>query len=167
MTVDPTILLQGLGSTLDLIDKLWDPVGRLIRRLPDSTKRSEPSIVAKTEQDSLGQPVIVIRERGVEFATITAADLKSLDNNQRKLIKALEDDMQDAFDLWTTLYPQREASTDALVNAKVQKQLDRLAQRICQNLDRIFNVLLAMNKVLADHYTEFRSICSNFSSTPK
>ena len=148
---------------MDLIDKLWDPVGRLIRRLPDSSTPSEPSIKARTETDSSGNAVIVIRERGVEVSTITAADMKSLDDNQRKLIKALEDDMQEAFDLWTTLYPQREASTDALVNAKVQKQLDRLAQRICQNLDRIFSVLLTMNKVLADHYMEFRSICSNFA----
>ena len=68
--------------------------------------------------------------------------------------------MQRNYDLWTKVYPRRDQSPDAVVNAQIEAQLNDIAKKMCADLNQIFGYLSSIHKYLPDHYTHIQWVCS-------
>jgi len=153
--MDPITALGAVSTVLGIVDQVANQFDRFIHKKPEPATEKPHSVQAKRE----GNDIIVKRD-GRAIQKITAADIARLDDNSRKLIKALEDSMQAQFELWTIVYPQRENSPDPLRNAQVNAQLKGVAQKMCSDLQLIFHYLDSIGAQLEDHYSHIRFICS-------
>jgi hypothetical protein len=109
--------------------------------------------------------VIEVKREGKIVETITSTDLAKLDENSRKLIKALEDSMQKSYDIWVKVYPDRDDSTDKIHQAKTNIQLTEIAKEMCRDLSKIFQYLNSIGKHLEDHYSHVQFVCKEIEST--
>ncbi len=101
---------------------------------------------------------ISVRENGQEQFTKTAAELDKLDPQSRALTKTFEASMEHRFEIWQKVYAQRDASSDAMVNANLDQQLRELATGMCCDLGSTFRHLDLNGARLEDHYDQARFI---------
>jgi len=158
--MDPLTLLNSVAITLGIIDKIADQIERFRKKQPEPSIPKPHSVLAEKRGE-----VIDFIESDIVQETITADDFTKLDLQSQQLIKALENSMQVQFNLWTQIYPQRDISPDPIVNAKVNTQLENIAQKMCDDMYKILDYLNEdMNKNLYDHYTHVRFICDKNSN---
>jgi hypothetical protein len=153
--MDPVTALGAVSTVLTIVDKIANQIDRFIHKKPEPATEKPHSVLAKKEGDA-----IIVRRGGQVVQKITAADIAKLDINSQKLIKAMEESMQKNFDLWTAVYPQRDASPDPLRNAQVDAQLKDIAKKMCSDLNRIFKYLKSIGSELEDHYSHVRFVCA-------
>jgi hypothetical protein len=153
--VDPVSLLTSVSVTLGIIDKIADQLERFKKKQPGPPVEEPHSVIAERKGDTIE---FVKENRPKE--TIHAADLAKLDPQSQQLIAAIEGSMTRQFNLWTAVYPERNASADAVVNAKVEHQLDALSKGMCDDLGKILGYLEGLGKNLYDHYDSVQYICS-------
>jgi hypothetical protein len=159
--MDPITVLTAIGTVLKIVDGIEKQVDHFFAKRPESSTE-EPHKVLATQESS---GTIVVKEKGHVIDTITAQDIENLDENSRKLIKALEESMQQNFNLWTKVYPQRDVSPDPLRNAQVETQLAGIAKKMGDDLDKIFRYLDQIGKHLEDHYGHIRAILRETGGT--
>lgn len=158
--MDPLTLLNSMAIILGIIDKVADQIERFRKKHPEPSTPKPHSVLAEKRGE-----VIDFIESGIVQETITADDFTKLDLQSQQLIKALENSMQVQFNLWRQIYPQRDISPDPIVNAKVNTQLENIAQKMCDDLYKILAYLADdMDKNLFDHYTHVRFICDKNSN---
>jgi len=157
MAIDPISALGAIGAILKIIDSVTGQWDRYFKKKTEAETAAAHRVT--TEQVAPG--TIVIRDRGRDVETITAADLATLDPNSRALIKALEDSMQRHFEIWTAVYPTRDSSPDPVVNAQIDRRLKDIAMTMCQDLGKIFGYLDSIHKYLEDHYENVRFLCGD------
>ncbi len=156
--MDPLTVLGAVSTTLGIIDKISGQIERYKKKQPEPAAPPQPSVLSAR----VGNEVVLSRY-GTPFEKITPDDFKNLSENDQRLIKALEDAMQRNYRLWTTVYPQRNASPDPLVNARIDAQLDQIAKDMCGDLERILRFLESLGKQLQDHYASIRFVCSSIT----
>jgi len=81
--------------------------------------------------------------------------LQKLPEPMLKHIMVLEKSMQNHYDLWAAVYPQRNASPDPIVNAKVDQQLKSIVSAMKDDLIGILSFLQSCGIHLDDHYCIF------------
>jgi|KBSMisStandDraft_5_1062788.scaffolds.fasta_scaffold34372_2 hypothetical protein len=160
MAIDPITAIGAVSTVLNIIDKVANQVQRFVNKEPEPAVEKPHGVQAIKETPTS----IVVKREGRVVETITADDLSKLDPNSRALIKALEDSMQSHYDVWVVVYPQRDQSADPIVNAKVNRQLQDTAKKMCADLNTLFNYLDFLGKYLEDHYQAFRFVCQQIQS---
>lgn len=156
MDVDPLSLLTSISVSLGIIDQIANQLSRFKKKEPEPPQEPPHSVIAEKKGDT------------IEFVsdkyprqTIHASDMANLDPQSQQLIAAIEGSMTQQFNVWTAVYPKRLQSTDAVVQAQVQQQLDALAKGMCDDLTKILRFLESMGKDLYDHYAAIQSICAS------
>lgn len=153
--MDPITVITALSAALKLIDQISNQIDRFIHKKPDPAKETVHKVIAEKTADT-----IEVKREGRVIETITPADIKKLDENSRKLIKALEESMQSNYDLWAKVYPLRDKSPDPIVNSQIDAKLNEIARNMCSDLNEIFRYLNRIGKHLDDHYAHIQFICS-------
>jgi hypothetical protein len=161
MIVDPIAAIGAVSTILDIVDKVANQVQRFFKKEPDPFSEKPHRVLAIKETPAK----IVVKDEGRVVETITDKDLEKLDPNSRALVKALEESMQNNYDIWVAVYPQRDQSADAIVNAKINKQLQDTAKKMCKDLNTLFKYLDSINKYLEDHYRAFRFVCEQIETS--
>ena len=152
---DPISTIGAIAATLQIVDSLTGQWDRVFRRKPEEDIAKQHRVNAA----QISADTISVSSSGIPTDTITADDLTKLSENDRALIQALEKSMQRQYELWLAVYPSRNASPDALVNAHVEQQLKEIARNMCSDLGKIFQYIDFLGKHLEDHYSNFRFIC--------
>lgn len=155
MPIDPITAIGAVSTILNIVDKVANQVQRFIKKEPEPSSEKPHKVQAIQETPT----TIVVKHEGRVVETITDKDLNKLDSNSRALIKALEESMQNHYDIWVAVYPQRDQSADAIVNAKINRQLQDTAKKMCTDLNTLFRYLDSLGKYLEDHYNAFRFVC--------
>jgi len=155
MPIDPITAIGAVSTVLTIVDKVANQIQRFVKKEPEPAVEKPHRVLATQETPT----TIVVREGGQVVETITADDLAKLDSNSRALIKALEDSMQGYYDIWVVVYPQRDQSADPVVNARINRQLQETAKKMCADLNTLLRYLDSLGKYLADHYNAFRFVC--------
>jgi len=152
--MDPITTLTAISAALGLVDKIAGQLESLIfnKPAPEPTPHSVTTVLVKDE--------IVIARHGNEIRKITAIEISVLPESDRRMIKMYEESMASSFDIWQVVYPQRNASADLVVNAKINKQLSDLAKSFCVDLGHIFKYLGTIGYELEDHYSDVRYACN-------
>lgn len=148
-------VLNSVNNTFGIIDKVSSQMTSFVRNEPESTTPHRVIAVKK------GNEIQFQSKLDPNFTpTLTIDDLKKLDENSRLLIIAYEKSMQQQFELWTIIYPQKDASVDPVVNAKVKQQLTEITKSMCGDLTKIINYLESIGVPLIDHYGHIYQICN-------
>mgnify|MGYP000196801540 CR=1 FL=1 len=149
------VVAAALGSAISLVDKLYDQVKSFIANRKETKLSEEHSL----RIESTGSEILqIINGRVVK--TIAAADFAKLPESTHRHIMVLEKSMQNSYDLWAQVYPQRNSSADPMVNAKVNQQLKQIIIGMKEDLDGILGYLDSLGFYLDDHYMEFRYLVS-------
>ena len=144
-----TAAITAASAGIDLINKIADKVIPFFTGSQPAKKEHRLSIEGEGDK-------IVAREHGREVKVITGADLKNLPSNMLDHIQVYEKSAQKKYDLWKKVYPQLDASTDPIVNAKVEQQLRGIVANMKNDLDGILRFLETAGIQLDDHYLQFR-----------
>jgi hypothetical protein len=146
------VALGTFADSLRIIDETTEPLEAALEGRPEKPGRSfGVQAVYEPDHDR-------ISFKGA-YATITAADLKRLPNEDREFIAELEDSLVRNYERWRTV---RKGLGDAggALDGEVESQLTRIAKLICRDLNIILDFLRQMHKgELEDHYARYRYIC--------
>ena len=153
--MDPIIAVGAVASALKIVDSLTGQWDRVFKKKAEADIQQDHGVKAV----QVSPDTITISSKDHPTDTITAADLAKLSSNDRALIKSLEESMQRQYELWVAVYPSRNASSDPVVNAQVDRRLKDIAKIMCDDLGRIFGFLDLLGKYLEDHYSNFRYVC--------
>ena len=99
---------------------------------------------------------IVATMHGKEVKVITGNDLQNLPSNIVDHISVYNASAEKQYALWKVVYPQRNDSSDPVVNAKVDQQLKKIVADMKDDLDGILDFLVSCGIQLDDHYMQFR-----------
>ena len=154
MLLDPGTTITAIATTLKIVDSVTGQWDRFFKKREEHELDKPHRVTSELEQGE-----IVVKEHGKPVETITAQDVAKLDENSRKLIDALEKSMQRQYDLWTKVYPTRDASPDPVVNAQIDQRLEDIAKKMCADLGKLFRYLDSIGKYLDDHYDHVRFLC--------
>jgi hypothetical protein len=149
---DPATIAAALAaaaSGVDLINKIAD---RVIPMFTGSKPEKKEHRMMIEGDDGK----IVVREHGHKVKVITAADLKTMPSELLDHVKVYEASAKANYEIWKAVYPQRNASPDAVVNAKTDQQLRRCVGDMKDDLDGILHFLETAGIRLDDHYLQFR-----------
>jgi hypothetical protein len=160
MAMETIAVLGAVGTALKIVDSLTGQWDRYFRK----KSAAEVAQVHSVQATQVAPDTISVRDHGQEQFTITAADMAKLDPQSRALIKTFEASMERRFELWQKVYPQRDSSSDAMVNAKLDLQLRDLATGMCGDLGKIFQYLDSIGARLNDHYNHARFICDELAA---
>lgn len=144
-----TAAITAASAGIDLINKMADKVIPFITGSQPIEKEHRMSIEGVDDK-------IVAKWSGQEVKVITGDDLKSLPSDMLEHIQVYEKAAQNNYDLWKVVYPQRNASTDPIVNAKVDQQLRKIVADMKNDLDGILRFLETAGIQLDDHYMQFQ-----------
>ena len=147
VTISAAIAAASAG--VDLINKLADKVIPMFKGTPPIKKEHRMTI----EGDG-GK--IVVKEHGATIKIITGADLQNLSSDMLNHVKVYERSAQNSYQIWEKVYPERNASPDPIVNAKVEQQLREIVNNMKDDLDGILEFLESAGIRLDDHYLQFR-----------
>lgn len=159
MSIDIPTITAAIGAAsaaVGLIDKMADQLESFL------TGRQQPSVPNEHRMkiEAVGTD-IVAREHGHVLKTITAKDLAKLPSEQLRHISVLEKSMENHYELWAAVYPQRNASVDPIVNAKVNQQLKQIVSNMSDDLDGILSFLESCGMYLDDHYLNIRHLVTH------
>jgi hypothetical protein len=149
--IDPitiTAAISAASAGINLINKMYDKVYPFITGSHPMKKEHRLMIEGK------GDRIVAKEYGGVKI--ITGDDLKNLPSDMLDHIQVYEKAAQNKYEIWKNVYPQRNASTDPIVNAKVDQQLRKIVVDMKNDLDGILRFLEESGIKLTDHYTMFR-----------
>jgi len=150
--------LSVLAEMLRNIDKHYPEIKAVIEKKDEEVPQAY-RVISKYEDGSL---FFLRRQPDGEYVRehqqITRDDFDKLPRDDKEYILSVEESMRDHFRRWTRLYRQRARKP------QVETELTRLAQAICQDLERILVRLGGMRIVLDDHYNAMRDICIEFEN---
>lgn len=169
MAVEIVTVLGAIASSIGLVDKISDELENFLSKRKKGGLKYK-ALEFKEELEDEPRPKvhslrieqegskIVARSHGEVVQTITTEDLEKLPEQQLRHIMVLEKSMENNYSLWAKLYPERNASPDPLVNARVDQQLSSLVSRIKDDLNGILQFLQMLGIQLDDHYMHIRHI---------
>lgn len=153
--------LISLKQEIDLlgpkIDTLIDSTAKIIRRadhILSVLERRDYNVY----MDQTGNTIHFKNRDTGTVETITAKDLNSLDPGSIQLIGTYERSMQINFNIFTEVYSEIELA-DAVTKAILKAQLRQIIDKMCSDLENIFEYLDSLGKQLHDHYVNIRFVC--------
>ena len=154
LAITVATVVSGIISAIGLIDKISDQLEEFL------SKKKKPFVPREHRMkiERRGSDIVAIERGREEPQIITAADLQNLPESQLRHIMVYETSMQKQYNLWAAVYPQRNASPDPLVNAKVDQQLKSIVSGMKADLNGILGFLESNKLRLDDHYMEIRDL---------
>ena len=143
------------SSAVGLIDKVADTYIKFRGRDYVVPQEHRASITASEDGQSL-----VRTEYGREVQRVTYQELMDrLTEDDLSYIKAVEKSMNTHKEVWEAAYPQLASETNPVAKAKIQKQLDAVAEDMGKDLKRILDFIeQRMQLYLDDHYLSVRDL---------
>ena len=148
-----TAAISAAAAGVGLIDKIADQLERFLTDKPDPAVPEEHRLRIEGSDSE-----IVARSHGQVVQRIAAEDLERLPEQQLRHITVLEKSMENHYALWVAVYPQRNASPDPVVNAKVEQQLKGIVSDMADDLNGILSFLESCGLYLDDHYLHIRHL---------
>lgn len=149
---DPATILAAIAAAsagVDLINKIADTVIPMFTGSKPTNKEHRMMIEGENGK-------IVAKEHGRQVKVITGPDLEKMSPDLLDHVRVYEASAKVNYEIWKAVYPQRNASTDAVVNAKIELQLRRIVGDMKGDLDGILRFLETAGIQLDDHYLQFR-----------
>ena len=152
-------LIAATKNAVDIFDKLSGPIKRVLLPKEDYGWKDAKDQRWRFKVGTKGKDIVVRQDERI-IQTISGKELEQrLSGGDLKLVVTYEKKMEDYFDLWTSVYEQKDMSPDPLVNAKVEKQLKSLIKSMDGELLGILDFLETKLGVgLDDHYMHVRQI---------
>ncbi len=150
--MDPVTITAAIAAAsagVDLINKIADHVVPFLTGNKTIPKEHRMVIEGTATE-------IVATMHGKKVKVITGSDLQNLSTEIVEHISVYEAAAQKKYNLWKTVYPQRNASPDPVANAKVDQQLKDIVVDMKDDLDGILSFLESCGIQLDDHYLQFR-----------
>ena len=147
-------IIGGIGAVLKIIDQVTNQFKSLKSddsALPDTPDYSVTSEIRNDE--------IILHRAGAEYPLVTIVELRSQDAMTANDIKALEDAITQAHDIWSQVYPQWRGEINPITKAQLKQQLDRLVAEMCQDFNHLLDFIVSLGKSLDDHYMAVRDLC--------
>ena len=141
--------LTDLSQAMHIIDETYNDIAE---QAGEQRPIAPPRVVARHTGTE-----VVFEERGrVEpIEKITYDDLAQLPSEEHRLIRSLEESMNNEFERWTMLLPRRATLTGS--ELEVYEQSGRI---MCQDLSHILDFIeYTLGKNLHDHYNGIRYAC--------
>lgn len=146
------------SSAVGLIDKIVDSY--LMFRGKQSAPKEHR---AKIEADAAGEGFIR-REHGEEVQRVSYQEMTArLDDSDLSYIQALEKSMNTHKAVWESAYPSLASEVNPVAKAKIQQQLDQVAQEMEKDLIKILTFVEKTGLYLDDHYMSVRDIAAGES----
>lgn len=157
MGIDIPTITAAIGAAtaaVGLIDKIADQLESFL------TGNSQPATPEEFKQkiEASGSEIVAKNNHGQIVQRITADDLAKLPPSQLQYISVLAKAMENHFAIWAAVYPQRKASVDDVVNAKVNQQLKQIVSDMSDDLNGILSFLEFCGMYLDDHYVHIRHL---------
>jgi len=157
-SITNAVTVGTFAGGLKIIDHTTEPLEAVLAGRPERMDR-EFSVQANYEP---GKDKISFSGSS---ATITAADLEHLPDEDREFIADLEDSLNRNYQRWKAVRTGLGDAGGAL-DGEVEKQLTRIAKLMCRDLNSILDFLKKMHKYeLEDHYGRYRFICNKLAET--
>jgi hypothetical protein len=145
--------VNALANAFRIIDDYAPDVEAFVSGEPEPEAPPPHSVIARQHQEA------ITFEGGPTTPTvIRAEDLKKLDPNAQKLIRAYELTMKERFDRWIELKPKRYAQ-DPETRREARQESDHVRRDLCAELVELLNFIHLMGKSLEDHYLHVRFVC--------
>jgi len=145
--------INALSNTFSIVDDFVPQAKAFEEGIEEPTTKVTHSVIAHQQQTTIKFKT----DSGIT-EMITAEDLKKLDPQSRKLIRAYEATLQDLFDRWIELKPKR-AARDSDIRKEAHQQSEEIKNALCSELNHILDYVQFMGKSLEDHYQHARFIC--------
>ncbi len=150
-------LVTATKGAVDLFDKLAGPIKRVL--LGTGFNQADAKDQRWRFKVNTSGSNIVVNEKDEIRQTIKGDDLaKVLGQNDLALVQTYEQKMQEYFDQWRAVYAAKDASNDALANAKTETQLKNLIVNMRGELLGILAFLEQIGVHLDDHYMHVRKL---------
>lgn len=151
-------LITATKGAVDIFDKVAGQIKSVLTKQPKQTPADEESWHYKIDSDAASTSIVVKQDKRI-VQTLTSDELaKVLSPNDLRLIKTYESKMGEYYDLWEMVYDEKDASNDALANAKTEKQLIKLISKMKGELLGILKFLEQIGVQLDDHYMHIRHL---------
>lgn len=109
---------------------------------------------------------LIVRHSPFHHQSITPEQFQErLSPDDLAHIHTLAHSMEQHYQQWQTLYPQRNALANAEQNKLVQGRLEALVQEIAHDLGRIIHYLDKLGFMLDDHYFRYRDLAEQYGYT--
>lgn len=148
-----TQAIAAASASVGLIDKISDQISKFVTGRPDPTASPDCSARIKAVDDTLQLQV-----NGETRQTITGADLAKLPPDKLRHITVLQKAMENHYEIWAEVYPQRKASSDPIVVARTNQQLKGIIEDMRTELNGILQFLEDCGMSLDDHYMYIRDL---------
>ena len=156
--VEIAALVTATKGAVDIFDKLAGQVKSVLMKRPKEAAGDEDRWRYRIGSDAAATSIIVKQDKRV-VQTIKGDELaKVLGPNDLRLIKAYESKMSEYYDLWEAVYEAKDASNDALANARTEQQLNKLITKMRGELLGILEFLEQIGVHLDDHYMHVRHL---------
>jgi hypothetical protein len=144
--------VNALANAFRIIDDYAPDVKAIVSGKPEPETPPPHSVIAKQHQEA------ITFAGSDSHEVITAEDLKKLDADEQKLIRAYELTMKQIFDRWIELKPKR-YSQDSETRREARQQSDDVRRDLCAELVELLDFIETMGKRLHDHYRSIRFVC--------
>jgi hypothetical protein len=156
--IEIAALINATKGAVDIFDKLAGQVKSVLTKRPKEAAGEDDRWRYKIGSDAAATSIVVKRDKQV-IQTLKGDELaKVLGPNDLRLIKTYELKMSEYYDLWEKVYEEKDVSNDALVNAKTEKQLNKLITKMRGELLGILKFLEEIGVRLDDHYMHIRHL---------
>ncbi|BCA55327.1 hypothetical protein W02_24670 [Nitrospira sp. KM1] len=156
LITDPVTIIAAVAGALTVMGKVAKQIEAWFTGKPE-----KPSSPVTAEQQSGS---ILVKENGQIIETITSDELNSLDQRSKMLIRALSKSIDNTYVIWAAVYPYRNDSSDPIVNAKTNKQLNEIANNMCSDLTRLLDYIEGLGKKMPTDYTSVHRVCEEVAS---
>ena len=157
--VDVASVVATLKVVVDLFDRFGGQIKSSILKNPKELEAADDRWKIKIDAEDGN---IVVKKESQIVQTIPHEELaRILQPSDLALVKTYEKKMNEYFNLWRTVYDEKDSSSDALVNAKVDNQLEKLIHKMRVELLGILGFLEYIGIHLDDHYAHIRNLIQN------
>ena len=151
-------LITATKGAVDIFDKVAGQIKSVLTNRPKEAAGDDDRWRFKIGSDPTATSIVVKQDTRV-VQTLKGDELaRVLGPNDLRLIKTYESKMSEYFDLWEKVYEEKDASNDALANAKTEKQLNKLIGKMRGELLGILSFLEQIGVNLDDHYMHIRHL---------
>ncbi|HRB16650.1 MAG TPA: hypothetical protein PK224_12725 [Nitrospira sp.] len=156
--VEIAALITATKGAVDIFDKVAGQVKSVLTKRSKEVAGDDDQWRYKIGSDAAATSIIVKQDNRV-VQTLKGDELaKMLSPSDLRLIKTYESKMSEYYDLWEKVYEEKDASNDALANAKTEKQLNKLIAKMRDELLGILRFLEQIGVHLDDHYMQIRHL---------
>lgn len=157
------LIAKAASDAVNAFDNIYDRYANFLKNRQPRSHWEPPPDYAYVDAPDRGAIVAMSRSSGKICQTVSYEELsEKLSGNDADHIKALSEAMTAYEQQWNSVYRQKPLMSDPIAIAKVDQQLERLAEEIGEALLKVLNFLQSMGLFLDDHYNVALNISKEY-----